>query len=129
MHKMRVAACLALLAALAGVRAANAGALEEGAERYRPYLIEGVASALAGARALRERAAAADLPGAKKAVACRHAPAGSARRCSPRASSPSSMPRSMPGRTPIAASTPSRRNCSAQAAPTSPPMRRGSSNT
>jgi iron uptake system EfeUOB component EfeO/EfeM len=67
MHKMRVAACLALLAASAGVRAANAGALQEGAERYRPYLIEGVASALAGARALREHAAAADLPGAKKA--------------------------------------------------------------
>ncbi|MGN8545260.1 hypothetical protein ACQPTN_10045 [Bradyrhizobium sp. 13971] len=69
MHKMQVAACLALLAAFAGVRAANAGALEEGAERYRPYLIEGVASALTGARALRERAAAADLPGAKKAWA------------------------------------------------------------
>jgi len=67
MHKMRVAACLALLAASAGARAANAGALEEGAERYRPYLIEGVASALTGARALRECAAAADLPGAKKA--------------------------------------------------------------
>ncbi|WFU56905.1 EfeM/EfeO family lipoprotein [Bradyrhizobium pachyrhizi] len=67
MHKMQVAACLALLAAFAGVRGANAGALEEGAERYRPYLIEGVASALTGARALRERAAAADLPGAKKA--------------------------------------------------------------
>ena len=66
MHKMRVAACLALLAALAGVRAADAGALEEGAERYRPYLIEGVASALAGARTLRERAASADLPGARK---------------------------------------------------------------
>ncbi len=67
MHKMRVAACLALLATLADVRAANAGTLEEGAERYRPYLIEGVASALAGARALRARAAAADLPGARKA--------------------------------------------------------------
>ncbi|WP_354211323.1 MULTISPECIES: EfeM/EfeO family lipoprotein [unclassified Bradyrhizobium] len=67
MHKMRVAACLALLAASAGARAANAGAIEEGAERYRPYLIEGVASALVGARALGERAAAADLPGAKKA--------------------------------------------------------------
>ncbi|MET4386001.1 iron uptake system component EfeO [Bradyrhizobium sp. F1.4.3] len=66
MHKMRVATCL-LLASLTGMRAANAGALEEGAERYRPYLIDGVASALAGACALQERAAAADLPGAKKA--------------------------------------------------------------
>jgi iron uptake system component EfeO len=67
MYKMRVATCLALLAALAGVRAANAGVLYEAAERYRPYLIEGVGNALAGARALRERAAAADLAGAKKA--------------------------------------------------------------
>jgi iron uptake system component EfeO len=67
MYKMRVATCLALLAALAGVRAANAGVLDEAAERYRPYLIEGVGNALAGARALRERAAAADLAGAKKA--------------------------------------------------------------
>ncbi|WP_244626370.1 EfeM/EfeO family lipoprotein [Bradyrhizobium ivorense] len=67
MHKMLLATCLALLAALAGARAANAGALEEGAERYRPYLIEGIGSALAGARALRERADAADLAGAKKA--------------------------------------------------------------
>ncbi|QPF88311.1 EfeM/EfeO family lipoprotein [Bradyrhizobium genosp. L] len=67
MHKMLMATCLALLAALANARAANAGVLEEGAERYRPYLIEGVASALAGARALQGRATAADLPGAKKA--------------------------------------------------------------
>jgi iron uptake system component EfeO len=50
-----------------GVRAVSAGALEEAAERYRPYMIEGVGSALAGARTLRERAAAADLAGAKQA--------------------------------------------------------------
>jgi iron uptake system component EfeO len=67
MHKMRVAACLALMAALAGARPASAGALEDGAEHYRPYLIEGISSALVGARALRERATASDLAGARKA--------------------------------------------------------------
>ena len=67
MYNMRVVTCLALLAALAGAHPANAGALEEGAEHYRPYLIEGVGSALAGARALQARAAAEDLPGARKA--------------------------------------------------------------
>ena len=47
-------------------RAADA-VLESGAERYRPYAIEGIGSALSGARDLRERAAAKDLAGAKKA--------------------------------------------------------------
>ncbi|MCA6110017.1 EfeM/EfeO family lipoprotein [Bradyrhizobium sp. CNPSo 4026] len=67
MNKMRVATCLALLVMLGGVRSADAGVLDEGAERYRPYMIEGIGSALAGAQALRERAAAGDLAGAKKA--------------------------------------------------------------
>ncbi|WP_454631574.1 EfeM/EfeO family lipoprotein [Bradyrhizobium cenepequi] len=66
-NKMRVATCLALLVMLSDVRSADAGVLDEGAERYRPYMIEGIGSALAGARALRERAAAGDLAGAKKA--------------------------------------------------------------
>src|SRR5690349_12043674 len=66
-NKMRVATCLALLVTLIGVRSADAGVLDEGAERYRPYMIEGIGSALAGARALREKAAAGDLAGAKKA--------------------------------------------------------------
>jgi iron uptake system component EfeO len=66
-NKMRVATCLALLVMLSGVRSADAGVLDEGAERYRPYMIEGIGSALAGARALRERAAAGDIAGAKKA--------------------------------------------------------------
>ncbi len=35
--------------------------------RYRPYMIEGIGSALAGARDLRERVAEHDLAGAKKA--------------------------------------------------------------
>jgi iron uptake system component EfeO len=59
---------LSLLLALAvGARVADAAALDEAAERYRPYAIEGIGSALAGARDLRERAAAKDLAGARKA--------------------------------------------------------------
>src|ERR1700722_6188648 len=59
---------LSLLLALAGdSRAAEAAALDDAAEHYRPYAIEGIGSALAGARDLRERAAAKDLAGAKKA--------------------------------------------------------------
>src|SRR5277367_1742018 len=59
---------LSLLLALAvGARVADAAALDDAAERYRPYMIEGIGDALAGARALRERAAAADLTGARKA--------------------------------------------------------------
>jgi iron uptake system component EfeO len=63
----RVALSLLLLALAAGARAADAAALDDGAERYRPYAIEGIGSALAGARDLRERAAAKDLAGARKA--------------------------------------------------------------
>src|ERR1700722_10727421 len=59
---------LSLLLALAvDSRAAEAAALDDAAEHYRPYAIEGIGSALAGARGLRERAAAKDLAGAKKA--------------------------------------------------------------
>src|ERR1700722_5594830 len=59
---------LSLLLALAvDSRAAEAAALDDAAEHYRPYAIEGIGSALAGARDLRERAAAKDLAGAKKA--------------------------------------------------------------
>src|ERR1700722_2398658 len=59
---------LSLVLALAvGARVADAAALDEAAERYRPYAIEGIGSALAGARDLRERAAAKDLAGARKA--------------------------------------------------------------
>ena len=56
-----------VLALAAGVRVAAASALDDAAERYRPYAIEGVGLALAGARDLRERAAAKDLAGARKA--------------------------------------------------------------
>lgn len=64
---MRVAVCLALLMLLLGLHPLRAASLDETAERYRPYMIESIGDALAGARALRERAAAADLAGAKKA--------------------------------------------------------------
>jgi iron uptake system component EfeO len=62
-----VAGYVALLALWTGLRAIHAAPLNEAAERYRPYMIEGIGDALAGARALRERAAADDLAGAKKA--------------------------------------------------------------
>jgi iron uptake system component EfeO len=65
MFDMRVALCLLLL--LFGLRHADAAKLDDAAERYRPYMIEGIGSALAGARDLRERVAARDLAGAKKA--------------------------------------------------------------
>jgi iron uptake system component EfeO len=67
MIDVRVAGCLVLLALWTGMRAADAAPLDDAAERYRPYMIDGIGDALAGARALRERAAAKDLPGAKKA--------------------------------------------------------------
>jgi iron uptake system component EfeO len=50
-----------------GVADANAAPLDAAAERYRPYMIEGIGQALIGARSLRERIAAGDLIGARKA--------------------------------------------------------------
>jgi iron uptake system component EfeO len=70
MMDVRVAVRLALLAGLLaglGIPIASAAALDDAAEKYRPYMIEGIGEALAGARGLRERAAAGDLKGAKKA--------------------------------------------------------------
>jgi len=63
----RAVACLVLLALGFGMRATSAASLDEAAENYRPYLIEGIGQALAGVRDLRERAAAGELEGAKKA--------------------------------------------------------------
>ncbi|MGA7071853.1 EfeM/EfeO family lipoprotein [Bradyrhizobium sp.] len=63
----RVALSLLFLALAAGTRTADAAALDDAAERYRPYAIEGIGSALSGARDLRERAAVKDLAGARKA--------------------------------------------------------------
>lgn len=62
---MRVALCLLLFAL--GPQQADAARLDGAAERYRPCMIEGIGSALAGARDLRARAAAGDLAGAKQA--------------------------------------------------------------
>ena len=67
MISVRAVACVVLLVLSTGVGAASAGALDEAAERYRPYMIEGIGQALAGARTLRECAAAADRAGAKQA--------------------------------------------------------------
>jgi iron uptake system component EfeO len=67
MIDIRGAGCVALLVLWTGIRAIHATPLDEAAERYRPYMIEEIGDALAGARALRERAAADDLVGARKA--------------------------------------------------------------
>ena len=67
MIDVRTVAGLVLLALGIGLRAAIAAPLDDAAEQYRPYMIEGIGQALAGARDLRERIAAHDLPGAKKA--------------------------------------------------------------
>ena len=64
---MRVSVCLLLLVLSVGASGSSAAPLDEAAERYRPYMLEGIGDALAVARALRERAAASDLAGAKKA--------------------------------------------------------------
>jgi iron uptake system component EfeO len=58
-------AVLALLAS--GSDRAKAAALDDAIERYRPYLIEGIDQALAGARDLRSKAAAHDVAGARRA--------------------------------------------------------------
>ena len=63
----RAALSLLLFALATSGRAVQAAPLDEAAERYRSYAIEGIGSALSGARDLRERAATKDLTGARKA--------------------------------------------------------------
>lgn len=46
---------------------ALASPLDESAERYRPYMVEGIGQALSGARNLKQRIAESDLAGARKA--------------------------------------------------------------
>src|SRR5262245_12435261 len=58
---------LGAVVALAAAPQAGAAPLEAAAESYRLYLIDDIGQALAGARALRERLAARDLDGARKA--------------------------------------------------------------
>lgn len=58
---------LGTIVALAVAQQAGAAPLEAAAESYRHYLIDDIGQALADARALRERLAAHDLDGARKA--------------------------------------------------------------
>jgi iron uptake system component EfeO len=58
---------LGAIVALAGALQAGAAPLEAAAESYRHYLIDDIGQALTGARTLRERLAAHDLDGARKA--------------------------------------------------------------
>ena len=67
MIDVRAIVCLVLLALGTSARIAVAAPLDAAAEKYRPYMIEGIGQALSGARDLRERIAASDLAGAKKA--------------------------------------------------------------
>src|SRR5215831_4756318 len=67
MSGKRVTLSLVTLVSAAGLFQAHAAPLDDAAERYRPYMIEGIGSALAGAKDLRARIVADDLAGAKKA--------------------------------------------------------------
>ncbi|KJC56714.1 hypothetical protein UP10_32700 [Bradyrhizobium sp. LTSPM299] len=65
--KKRVVRCLVAVAIASGMGRASATPLDDAAERYRPYMIAGIGSALAGIKDLREHVSAKDLTGAKKA--------------------------------------------------------------
>src|SRR6201992_2667976 len=67
MIDVKAIACLVLLMLGAGLRVAVAGPLDSAAEKYRPYMIEGIGQVLSGARDPRERIDAHDLAAAKKA--------------------------------------------------------------
>jgi iron uptake system component EfeO len=60
-------AFLGVLLAVLVSPAADAEVLGDAAERYRPYMIDEIDQALAGARTLRDRIAAKDIDGAKQA--------------------------------------------------------------
>ena len=60
-------AVLCIVLAAAAARPANAAPLDEAAERYRPYMINDIDQALAGARKLRDRVTANDVQGAQRA--------------------------------------------------------------
>jgi iron uptake system component EfeO len=61
------AVCLVSVVLLGCARSVDAAPLDDAAERYRPYLIEGIGQALAGARDLRACIAAGNLTGARAA--------------------------------------------------------------
>ena len=65
--KKSVVLCLVAFAIASGMGRASASPLDDAAERYRPYMIAGIGSALAGVKELREHVSAKDLAGAKKA--------------------------------------------------------------
>jgi iron uptake system component EfeO len=67
MNSVWAAACALLLVLTGGMATANAAPLDDAAEHYRPYLIEGIGQALTGVHNLRERIGAKDLTGARKA--------------------------------------------------------------
>jgi iron uptake system component EfeO len=58
---------LCLIIATTATSGVGASPLDEGAERYRSYLIEDIGRSLAGTRAMRDRIKAHDLDGAKRA--------------------------------------------------------------
>jgi iron uptake system EfeUOB component EfeO/EfeM len=62
---LAVAAVLFAVSNLGSI--ASAAPLDAAAERYRPYLVEGIGEALKGAQTLQERVAANDLEGARQA--------------------------------------------------------------
>lgn len=66
MRTLMTAACAVLIGLCSSGRA-NASALDDGAARYRAVTIDSIGEALDGARALRDRAAAGDLAGARQA--------------------------------------------------------------
>lgn len=68
MSRMRIFGAMAGVAVTLGaMTAAQATSLDDGAERYRAAMITSIGEVLDGARALRDRAAAGDLTGAKQA--------------------------------------------------------------
>lgn len=64
---LRLAVSLGMLVLVPAASYATAAALDEAAERYRSYLIQGIGDALTGVKDLRARVAAKDLGGAKRA--------------------------------------------------------------
>jgi iron uptake system component EfeO len=67
-RRARVLAVAAVLFAVSNAAfKARAAPLDDAAEHYRPYLVEGIGAALKGAQALQERVSANDLEGAQQA--------------------------------------------------------------
>lgn len=66
MRKLGLSTCI-VLAALPVAVVVRAAPLDDNAERYRSLMIESIGESLTGARALRDRVAANDVDGAKRA--------------------------------------------------------------